>query len=636
MKRMRELSDILEKILKKRPYRHLSHEKVEVIFRSVSLNEPDKDFSPERVLARIRADMPRAGTPAPRPLWQRPSLAAAALLFLVFSFFTARSFIQQDAPGVRLLPVRGRAHIVKAGTGDREKQKKIPLTGEFRIAAGEGIETGAGSSVDVFMGGEVILRAGEKSRLVVKNFQHTRKDYRLSLYLERGSLIAAVKKQRKKDIVTITTDNSVTQVRGTLFSVKINEKGLTQVNLYEGKLQVSARTDGLSPQVKKSIRTEPVFLHEGQFCRIAPPGRAKAPVPPVAPLNKVYGSEEKNLAGFARDHDKKLGRKALQAVARYSHVMQKGKVVERGSDRRSARYVFALDRQRGMVKVREDGVVRVNGAQRILWQRRAAINTRVRPVMKGNSLYFALDGGKVGKLFLENGTMAWERGIDGGPVLSLLSGGKFIYLAAKKGHFYCLKKDGSFLWKNSAERAFTGISALTDCIYFAALEGGGILGFDRLRGIKVIRKKYSGRIVCLSVHGSRVYIVTASGRVTAYNYRGDEEAWKRDVQGSPVTGCTAAGDGLFLFQKKGAVTRINQKGAVAWKRETGGPHMALPRIDGERVYILTRELFIVLNRRTGMEEWTLVVPPVVKENFGLTGDHVFFFSRQKGLHVLKK
>lgn len=305
-------------------------------------------------------------------------------------------------------------------------------------------------------------------------------------------------------------------------------------------------------------------------------------------------------------------------------------------DRKVSLYFLPAGRDGSLIKVRKGNIIKISAKQQILWSRSIDVDTSVRPVIRGQNLFIALAGGRAGAISIINGSSRWVRALDGSKILSQILSDDSLFVATEKNRYYRINRNGAIVWANDSYVKFSGFAALTEHLYLVTLKNGTFLGFDLARGIKVIRKNYTDGIRQLAAYKNRIYVITGSGKILLFDYRSDEVRWEVKLPGNAVKSCIAAPEGVFIFHKSGIVLLIDNNGNIIWKKETGSQHVARPVLDGNKIYILTRELFLVLNRRNGTVEWTVVVPPVIEKNLSLTKGKILFYTHQKGLHVLKK
>jgi hypothetical protein len=186
----------------------------------------------------------------------RPGVRIGLLMMMVVLLLAAG---QNPPPQAASLPI-GSATIgeIKGEVVVRSPQGS-PLTAlrGLVLAAESQIETGKGSILlDLQDGSQVLVKS--HSNVVLKAPNEGRG---FSLELLLGKIFAKVQKRLENTpSFRMGTPTAVITVRGTRFSVEVNKKQRTLVEVFEGVVEVANVADG----------TRPVLIRPGFFTRVAP------------------------------------------------------------------------------------------------------------------------------------------------------------------------------------------------------------------------------------------------------------------------------------------------------------------------------------------------------------------------------
>ncbi|GMT48857.1 MAG: hypothetical protein IEMM0008_0396 [bacterium] len=116
------------------------------------------------------------------------------------------------------------------------------------------IKTGNKSKVELRFDDGSLLQLSSNSIMSLKEYSYSSKGRKANVNLKKGSLFANVNKLRRKSSFRVSTVTAVAGVRGTQFYVSIDKKKRVRVEVYKGKVEVSANNKVVS--VKKNQKTE--------------------------------------------------------------------------------------------------------------------------------------------------------------------------------------------------------------------------------------------------------------------------------------------------------------------------------------------------------------------------------------------
>jgi hypothetical protein len=174
-------------------------------------------------------------------------------------FAAAALFVCAGLPHVATAQSEGSAGVVTTVTGDASLFRAVataqPVSLRMRdeIFVRDRIHTQERSLVRVLLGGKALITVRELSALTV-----TEEAGRVTVDLQSGKIGVAVVKGRMRpgEIIEIRSPNATAAVRGTVFVVEVEPvkagapTTTTQVHLFHGALDVTARLDPSQPTVR--------------------------------------------------------------------------------------------------------------------------------------------------------------------------------------------------------------------------------------------------------------------------------------------------------------------------------------------------------------------------------------------------
>lgn len=142
----------------------------------------------------------------------------------------------------------------RASTVTREN-KTIPLSPGFLLKNGDTIKTGNGT-VDIQSRSGSIIRIRSYSNMTVDSLLKSPTN-KTKLTLNEGAMLAKIKKLSSDDEYTVHTPTAIAGVRGTTFSVELQDSGEPTVRVYEGSVSVKPNIMALEEKTPENIKSNP-------------------------------------------------------------------------------------------------------------------------------------------------------------------------------------------------------------------------------------------------------------------------------------------------------------------------------------------------------------------------------------------
>ncbi len=103
------------------------------------------------------------------------------------------------------------------------------------------LKTGSNSRVELRFDDGSLVQIGSNSTISLSQYNRTNTGRNADIRLQNGSIYANVRRLRRGHNFRVTTASGVAGVRGTKFFVSLDQKKTMKVEVYKGKVEVSAK-----------------------------------------------------------------------------------------------------------------------------------------------------------------------------------------------------------------------------------------------------------------------------------------------------------------------------------------------------------------------------------------------------------
>jgi len=220
-------------------------------------------------------------------------IVAGATLFLVWDKLAIKGPVQQlskvEVPAVKQ-PESISAKVTMV-CGD----VKVANMGEisdveigYNLKEGDVIQTAPDSECEVQVANKGLIKIAEKSSVSFSEMVLASQKTEREIFVISGGIKSAFKKLSNNETFKVKTDTAIAAVRGTKFSVGVDEKGKTKLIVSEGKVIFVPRVTSLE-EIKESVKDEEVkaaiseielkggiVVEEGKKSEITPEMKSKA------------------------------------------------------------------------------------------------------------------------------------------------------------------------------------------------------------------------------------------------------------------------------------------------------------------------------------------------------------------------
>ncbi|MCK5848639.1 MAG: PQQ-binding-like beta-propeller repeat protein [Caldisericia bacterium] len=291
------------------------------------------------------------------------------------------------------------------------------------------------------------------------------------------------------------------------------------------------------------------------------------------------------------------------------------------------------------------------------WRFQTGSSISSSPVIQNNIVYTVADNRKVYAIDANNGEKIWEtetRFLNyplpyGSPTYS---NGKLYFATGGASdvpsYMYCLRDDGTELWKFVAYGQITSSSALVygDKVFFGT--STEFLYVLNANGSEIQRIPLNGSIISSPVMGAgRVFAVTSGGRLYAYDYSDLKPLFDQTGIQLPIgtsDECKSSPvymDGIIYVSSrsadsKGEVFAINAyTGEMIWRSGNIGNFISTPAITQNYLFIGDEDgKMFALKRSDGKVKWKVPTSGRIVSSPAVTGEYVIFGGGDGKLYAL--
>ncbi len=146
--------------------------------------------------------------------------------------------------GTDAFAVRTARMIFRKGTVLIQKNSKgswKSYNPTMRLTENDRIKTGKNSKAEIRFDDGTKMQLLSNTIATLKNYNLSKTGRKSNVVLKKGSVFANVSRLKRKSSFRVSTVTGVAGVRGTQFYVSINKKKKMKVEVYKGKVNVSAK-----------------------------------------------------------------------------------------------------------------------------------------------------------------------------------------------------------------------------------------------------------------------------------------------------------------------------------------------------------------------------------------------------------
>lgn len=672
----RDLERILERILVRRQWRGVDRVKLVSLMENATLRAPLTDVN--RGLERVKRSARTAQAGNGRSLrwlpWTRGILVATAAVIVASAgvwMLGTGGLIGEDPRPVR---VTGEVSVI------RDSITK-PLAREVRLHDADVVMTGARSFADLILDDGLKIRILENSAIDIgaldrRIFSGTRR----RIELRAGTALFQVKKQRAGNEIIIAAGPSTARIRGTLFGVRLSGGEGVRYEVAQGKILLShrlmldeklikrAQAQGIIERLEKHFEREGVCVGAHQSGEI-PLARGRELSRAV--LSIIEQGDAENSATnrlmidtLARELQKPLvssfRESAPRLLAEFSDFS--GEAIGAGRetylDMRSVSggsvekfnygkwirevhpsYLFAAEGGRLLVSVDREGRITAlsHGTQR--WS--YAIGSRIisRPAYGQGAIYVATEGRRLIALSLKDGRLLWSRLLEGGigHDVRVLVSDTSLFAATVSGRLYRYDGRGGLVWQIKLPAAVYSSPVRCGQRIYVPAQDGVIYGIG-IESSRIEIRAHLGSVVKSSIaeRDDRLYIANYGGEIMCYNCIRDEVEWRFGARERIVADPVLDQNYLYAATANGTVYKLTTAGSLVWRVHLGNMIEKSPVIGNGNLYILSKEVFYLIDRDKGALKWSYVMPSEAASNIALSRGEVYFGVKNGGIISVKQ
>jgi len=211
------------------------------------------------------------------------------------------------------------------------------------------------------------------------------------------------------------------------------------------------------------------------------------------------------------------------------------------------------------------------------------------PLLHDDHMFLAMVEGKLMRVAMKGGKVAWSRSLPGRVYAPLTLSGQMLFVGDISGHISAWDApSGSLLWQHLLSGEIRSRPVVAEGKVFVTTSTGHLYAYD-LSGELVwdMVPGVEGRTQLGTplVKDGRLYVCSADGVIHAFDLATRKELWRYRVPAEVRSDPVLSGDLFFLGALDGYVYAI-RKGKLVAKLKIGGSVLCSPAVSGSRVIAL--------------------------------------------------
>ncbi len=626
-----EIKYLLNSLLKKRRFRHVSAKKLYSFFENAEFDEsyvsaPDDELDRIKRKARNSAE---SKSHKSRVTWiLKPAFGFVLVSLFAFAFFISKNFYTPEIKShAILLSYIGPVSILR-------NDNIIKPEPGMRLQQNDSVKTGKDAFLELVFNENLRMRIADDSIVRLSELMISDQSRKFTADLDKGVILLETRKLLKGDLVSVKTATSVAAIRGTLIGV-IKRRDLVSYEVYEGKLSVRrALPPGLMMDNKKTAEADSyyeahsVILKQNNTCSFTERNELgeisyNKLMKSSLHVKKIVSPAEMKTGKYYRD----FKRKEQDSSGIEKKVQKKVPPVRMSEDQMAdIKYIKYINNPGIIVTIDRCGnLTGLDSRGGVIWSLNTKANPFTEPFVNGKYIYLFSRPGTVSVIDTNDGKVVWRKYFDSplNPYVSRGRGSSEIFVSTKDGSLYRIN-GFRVSWRIDVGSGLTSRPVCAEYIVFVSTNDGKVYGIDRNRGIKVLKVGFDSEIISMSVEKQRLYLLLSRAEILCYNYQNDERLWSYSFEGSQPSGFTFTKKSLFVYSAAGFVYRLSTAGELIWKRNLGNEITIPPSYQGNKLFIVTDRTYSVVGNKFGDIKWSVVVPPVISHNFAESDKNIYF------------
>ncbi len=304
----------------------------------------------------------------------------------------------------------------------------------------------------------------------------------------------------------------------------------------------------------------------------------------------------------------------------------------------SSDYVLSDNAKKIIITVSREGIIHAALNNKIIWTLSLKNRVSAQPVILNGLVYIPSYDEIISAVDISNGAIVWKRIYNGrvmeSPGIVLNNG--LLSFATSKNTLLRIDAGGNITGEFKFSEPVISFFYGDDQFVFAAFASGIVYGIDSRRNLKVIKTYIKEKIINMNLMNDVLLLVSASGNITAYNFRKDEIAWYYSTGDVFNSGAVFDDKFIYIPGLSGNIYKIDYDGTLIWKSYTGSRSAIKPVLDSGKLYIAGIKTISTIDTKSGDVDWSLVITDVVSRNIAVSDNKIHLVTDKKGLISLKK
>lgn len=246
---------------------------------------------------------------------------------------------------------------------------------------------------------------------------------------------------------------------------------------------------------------------------------------------------------------------------------------------------------------------------RVRWTTDVGVPPSAGPISDDARVYVPLASGALVALDADTGAQVWRVDALQTP-LQPASDGDGLYVVADAALVALDAASGAERWRVPLTAVVSAPLAARSGWIVVGLDTGEVLAVRAVDGSAVWRRTYPTSLVSRAViHGDRLYLPGADGRVRAARIGDGTLVWEQPVGGAVLT-IAPLGDRVYVGADDNFFYALDERqGRQLWRWRTGGDPIGEATADGRNVFFSSLDTLVrALDRRNGAQRWRRPLP----------------------------
>ena len=570
---------------------------------------------------------------------KRLLLGLSAAISIVVVIFLVHVLL--FTPFAKVVSKTGKTFVLRNG-------KTLSLENDDHVYANDVIITSKKAKIILSMKSQLSCQISPQSTLKLID-----KSKNITMFLQKGKAYYHVFKNKKNRIVSIYTPNSVAEVKGTLFSIKIYNDEV-QHSVYEGKLfiknRISFPLNNNNSVLNSFFKKQGVLVTPGKTCITSNQKKlfktqkkiihANYRKPKIFRFSLQKHKEINEIDLFANTIAKSTKNKTIKKIiSPFVKKMENKKEVIIWQEQLKAEYLHYNNKYNILVAIHKNGRIDATNLEKMIWKVQTS-SIASTPIIINNYIYILTQSAIFQIIDIRTGNILVNKNYSNritNPHLSIYQNYAIVYGNVKKGsksYLYILTSWGRLIKRIEVQGDIISKPLFSKNKICIPLNNS--LSIVNIRnGIEIKNYYLTGNIEHMQMYNGLLYIGTNTGKLYQLNIINLRKNWEIDFN-SQIHQILLNDNSIFLAKSNGEIYKLKNTGELNWNISVGSLILSKISIEQNLLYFTGERTLYVIDKHNGDIKWSVVTSELISKNIALSHGKIFLISKRKGLIVLNR